>query len=130
MVHVTTSYSPKTFSFEGSKQLLDLYLADSRILYFWYVVESIHKFVIELHVLQCWFVRGPNKKQRMGRIISNFTKGETFHLLWQLSVLGGNFIMLPRFLHPPRKASLSLSVWSRKEYTWTLNWKQSLLTYF
>ena len=78
MVHVTTSYSPKTFSFEGSKQLLDLCLADSRILYFSYVLESINNFIIELHVLQCLFVRGSNKKQRRGRIFSYFRKGEIF----------------------------------------------------
>ena len=41
----------KTFSFESSKQLLDLCLADSRILYFWKVLESIHKFIIELYVM-------------------------------------------------------------------------------
>ena len=38
------------------------------------VLESIHRFIIELHVLQCLFVRGSNEKQRSGRIISNFTK--------------------------------------------------------
>ena len=43
-------------------------------------MESIHKFIVELHVLQCFFVRGSNKKQRRGRIISNFTKGETFFM--------------------------------------------------
>ena len=52
---------------------LNLGLADSRILHFWQVLESLHKFVIELHVLQCLFVRRSNKKQRRGNIISNFT---------------------------------------------------------
>ena len=42
---------PKIFCFEISKQLLDLCLADSRILYFWQVLESTHKFIIELHAL-------------------------------------------------------------------------------
>ena len=78
MVNVIASYSSKTFSFEVSKQLLDLCLADSRICYFWHVLESLHKFIIELHVLQCLFVRELNKKLRRGWIISNFTKGETF----------------------------------------------------
>ena len=32
--------------------------------------------------------KGSNKKQRSGSIISNFTKGETFCLLWQPSALG------------------------------------------
>ena len=42
---------PKIFCFEISKQLLDLCLADSRILYFWQVLESTQKFIIELHAL-------------------------------------------------------------------------------
>ena len=37
--------------------LLDLGLAKSRILYFWQVLESIHNFMTELHVLQYLFVR-------------------------------------------------------------------------
>ena len=110
--------------------MLDLCLADSRILYFWYDLESIHKFIIELHVLQCSFVRGSNETQRRGRIISNFTKGETFSSLRQPSALGGSLTMWPLFLDPPRKTFLSSSVWPRREYTWTLNWKQSLLICF
>ena len=39
---MTASYSPKTFSSESSKWLLDLRLADSGILYFRQVLESIH----------------------------------------------------------------------------------------
>ena len=69
------------FSFESSKKLLDLCLFNSRILYFWKVLESIHKFIIELQVLQCLFANGSNKNQRRARIISNFTKGETFSSL-------------------------------------------------
>ena len=92
--------SPKTFSFESSEKLLDLCLAD-RILYFWLVMEFIHKFIIEIHVLQCLFVRGSNKKQRTGRIISNFKKGQTFRLLWQISALGDNLTMWLAFSHPP-----------------------------
>ena len=53
-------------------------------------MESIHKFIIELHVLQCLFVRGPDKKQWRGRIISNFTKGET-------SAVGDNLSVIPLF---------------------------------
>ena len=60
---------PKTFSIESSKQLLDLCFADSRILCFWQVFESIHKFIIEFHVLLCLFVRGSNKQQMRGRVI-------------------------------------------------------------
>ena len=75
------SIFPKTFSFESSKSLVDLCLPDSRILYFWQALEPMHKFIIELCVLHCLFERMSNKKQRRGRIISNFTKGENFDLL-------------------------------------------------
>ena len=97
---------PTTFSFESSKWLLDLCFADSRILYFWQVLESIHKFIIELHVLQYLFVRGSNKKRWRGRIISNFRKGETFHLFGQPSALGGNLTMWRPFFHPPKRSSV------------------------
>ena len=56
---------------------------------------SIHKFIIELHVLQCLFVRGSNKKQRRGRIISNFIS-----YLYQPS---DNIAMWSPFLHPFKK---------------------------
>ena len=100
--------------------LLNLGLGDSRVLYLWQVLESIHIFIIDPHVLQCLFVRRFHKKERRGRIISNFTKGETFHLLGQPSTLGGNLIMRSPFLHPSKKASLSPLVWPRREYIWTL----------
>ena len=74
--------------------------------------------------------KGSNKQQRKGRIISNFTKGETFHLWWQPSALEGNLTMCPSFLHPPKKAFFSPSVWPRREYAWTLNWKENLLICF
>ena len=103
----------------------DLCLADSRILYFWYVLESIQKFIMELHVLQCLFVRRFNKKQRSGRIMSNFTKGETLSSLLTTRCSWGNLIMWS-----PRKAFLSPSVWPRREYIWTINWNKSLLICF
>ena len=78
MVNVTTSYFLKTFSFEGSNELLDFCLANSIILYFWYVLESILKFIIELHAVQSLSVRRCNKKQRRCRITLNFTKREIF----------------------------------------------------
>ena len=82
MANVATSYSPKIISFEGS---LDLCLADSRIFYYWQVLQFIQKFIIELHVLQCLFVRGSNKKQKRGRFISNFAKRETFSSLMTIT---------------------------------------------
>ena len=81
MANVIAWYSPKAFSFESSQKLLDICLAGSRILYFWYVLESTHKFTIELHSLQCFFLRRSNRKQRRDRIISNLSKGETFSSL-------------------------------------------------
>ena len=67
---------PKTFSFQTSKSLLDLCLVDSRILYFWQALESTQKFLMELHVLQCLFVRG-----------SNFTKRKIFFISHDSQVL-------------------------------------------
>ena len=108
--------------------MLDLCFANCRILYFWQVLESVRKFIIELHVLQCLFVKGDNKLER---IISNFIKGETFfYLLWQPSALWGNLTMCLPFFRPAKKAFLSPSVWPTREYTWTLNWKESLLICF
>ena len=57
-------------------------------------------------------------------------KERLFHLLWQPSAFGVNLTMWSPFLHPSKKAFLSPSVWPRREYTWTLNWKESLLIYF
>ena len=124
-------YSPKYFLLKTvSNYLLDHYLAGSRILYFWQVLEPINKFFIELHVLKCLLVRGSNKKQRRGRIISNFTKGQTFCLLRQPNSLGGNLTMWPLFLHPPKKLFLYPSVWPWREYTWKTQFKGELTDLF
>ena len=93
MVNVTASHFPKHFLLNTLSNLLDLCLADSRILYFWQVLESIYEFIIELYTLQFLFVRGSNKQQRSGRIISNFTKGQTFSFLWQPSTYVDNLTM-------------------------------------
>ena len=58
-----------------------------------FALESIHLFIIELHVLQCLFVRESNKKQMRGKIISTLTKGETFHHLWQPCAVTSNLTM-------------------------------------
>ena len=113
------------------KLLLDICLADSRILYFWYVLKSIHTFIIELHARQCLFVRGLIKNNGGVGLFQISQKERLFHLLWQpTSTLWGNLIMRSPFLHPSKKAFLSPSVWTRREYTWTLNWKDSLPIYF
>ena len=59
------------------------------LLYFGQVLESIHKFIKELYVLQCLFVRGYNKQQRRGRFISNFTKRTDFFTFYDNQVLLG-----------------------------------------
>ena len=53
------------------------------------VTESIHKFIIKLHVLQCLLVRGSKKKQRRGSIILNFTKRRDFFISYDNQVLLG-----------------------------------------
>ena len=69
------------------------------------------------------------QKQRRCRII--FSQMERlFLLLWKPSAPGGNLTIWPPFLDTPRKVFLSPSVWPRREYTWTLNLRQSLWIYF
>ena len=88
MVNLTASYCSKTRAFEGSKLLLDLCLVTVGLFTF-DVLKYIHKFIIELHALQCLFVKGSNKKQRRGTIITNFTKGETFSSLMTIKYSWG-----------------------------------------
>ena len=52
MINVAASFSPKHFLLKALP--LDLCLANSRVIYFWQVLESIHKFVIEIHVLSAY----------------------------------------------------------------------------
>ena len=84
-----------------------------RILYFWYILEFIHKFIIELHILQCFFERGSNKKEGRGRIISNATKFFFLISYDNQVLLGGNLMIWPPFLDSPRKA---LSLGKKKIY--------------
>ena len=51
------------------------------------------------------------------------------HFLSQPSALGGNLTIWFFFLDPPNKAFLSPLVWPRREYTWTVNWKDILLIF-
>ena len=97
---------PKTFSFES--------LADSRILCFWQILKSIYKFIIELHVLQCVFVRVPIKNKGGVGLFQISQKGDSF-------ISYSNHVLL-LFLHLPKKA-FSPSVWPKRVYTWTINWK-------
>ena len=100
--------------------MLDLCLVDTRILYFGDVLESIHKFIIELNVLQCLFVRGSNKKQRRGRIISNFTKGETFSSLMTTKCSCGESHNVAALLAPFKKGlPLPVSLAKKRIYLTT-----------
>ena len=82
---------PQNIFFSRLKALakLELCLADSMIHYFGCVLETVHIFNIELHVLKFLLVRGSNKKQRRGRIIFNLTEGETFVMFYDNQVLLG-----------------------------------------
>ena len=111
-------YDSIIFSSEGFTQLLGLCLADSRILYCWNVLESLRKFIIELHVLQCLFVRGFDKRQKSGRIASNFTKRENFASFMTIKCSRGLFYNVASLLALFRLAKK------------TLNCKQNLLIYF
>ena len=105
---------PKTLSFESSKYLI----AGSRILYFWQVLESIHKFIIELNALQCLFVWDLIKnKERVG--LFQISLKERLFISYDNQVLLGYLIMWPTFLHPPKKAFSSPSLWPRREHSRT-----------
>ena len=114
MVNLTASYSPKHFLLIA---LSNYYLADSRILYFWQVMEYIHKFIIKLHTLQCFLVRRFNEQQGRGRIISNITKGRNFPSFmttkcsWRLSHSAG-----PLFAPSKKGLSLIVSLAKKKIY--------------
>ena len=109
--------SPEAFSFESCQYILDIFLAGSYLLDIWQVLESIHKFIIEIRILQFTFVRGSNKKQRRGNIISSFKNGETFHILWEPSAIVDNLTIWHHFRHLPRKAFFSPSLWPRRDHT-------------
>ena len=86
MVNVTASYSPKPFLLKGLSNLLDFYLFNSSILYFWQVLKSVHKFIIELNVLQCLFGRGYNK-QKKGYDYFKFPKRTDCFISYESQVL-------------------------------------------
>ena len=60
LVNVTVSYSPKHFLLEAGSNYYTLPLG--AIGFFWQVLELIHKFIMELHVLQDLFSRGSNEQ--------------------------------------------------------------------
>ena len=105
----------KTFSLESSKELLlHLCLADSRILYFWQVLESIHKF-----------------KNKGGVGLFQISQKERLFISYNNQVLLGIISQCgPSSCTLSKKAFLFPSVWARREYIWKLNWKESLMISF
>ena len=75
--------------------------------------------------------RTPIIKNKVGvGIFKILQKKRIFYLLWQPSAHRGNLTMCPSSCTFQKKAFLSPSVCPIREYTWTLNWKKSLLICF
>ena len=72
------------------------------------------------------------KKQRRDRIISNFTKRESFSCLYIKKVIILQLLPLRFIIAPFKKRPFFPFQFgqSRREYIWKLNWKESLLIYF
>ena len=87
MVILTASYSKKHFLWKALSTYETFLLVTTE--FFWQVLESIHKFIMELHALQYLFVRGFDKQQKRGGIILNFTKGKIFFISYNNQVLLG-----------------------------------------
>ena len=67
----------------------------------------------------------------MGRTFSNFTKEDTFFISYNNQMLSGVISRCgTRSCTLQKKIFLSPSVWPKREYTWTLIWKKSLLICF
>ena len=77
---------PQNIFFESSKQLSDFCLANSRIPYFWQVLESIHKCIIELLVLKCLFV-GSLIKNKEGVGLFSVSQKEGLSIFYDNQVL-------------------------------------------
>ena len=80
--------------------------------------------------LQKWhenFVR-PYHEELSSKAWGMWQYERLFHLLWKPSAFEDNLTMWLPFA--PLKTFFSHSVWPRRKYTWTLNWKESLLIYF
>ena len=60
----------------------------------------MHKFIIQLHVLQWLFVRGLMRNKGRVKLFQVLQKERFFHLLRQASALRGNLIMWLPFSHP------------------------------
>ena len=87
----------------------DLCFDASRILYFWYVLESINRFIIELHVPQCLFVKGSNEKKDKVQVglFHILQKERLLHLLWQPSASGGSLLQFGQEQNIPEHSTES-----------------------
>ena len=99
MVNVTESYSPKQFLLEALSNYETFALLTAGFSTF---DRFIHKFIVELHAMQCLFVSGSKKQKRRGRVglFQTSHKDRLFHLLWQPSAFGGNLTMQTPILQP------------------------------
>ena len=81
---------------------------DGWVFGFWYVLESIQKILIELHVLQCLFIRGQTKNKRVVELFQISQKERLLELLGAISKSG-----------PPssEKSFLPFSLCPRTEYS-------------
>ena len=59
-----------------------------------------------------------------------FHKRRDFSISYDIQVLLGVISQCAPLLHLPEKTFYFPSVWSRREYNWTLNWKDNLLNCF
>ena len=59
-----------------------------------------------------------------------FHKRRDFSISYDIQVLLGVISQCAPLLHLPEKTFFFPSVWSRREYNWTLNWKDNLLNCF
>ena len=78
----------KNLSFESCKQLSDLCLADSRIVYFWHVLESIHTSFIELHASDA-YLQGGLMKNKGGVKLFQISEKERLLISYDNQVLFG-----------------------------------------
>ena len=122
MVNVTASYSTKYFLL---KALVITKKLDSKIFYFWQVLDFIYKFITEFHTLQCLFVMEFNKKQRKVALFE-ISKNERLFTSYDKQVLLGVISKWsPTSCTLQKRPFLSPLFWSRRGNTWALKWKES-----
>ena len=119
MVNVTASYSQKHFLLEAlsTYQIFPLVTAG----FFWQVLESIHKFVIELNTLKYLFVRGweclLTAKEEWDYLGFHKKRDFLYLISYNYQVLLGIISQLTPFLHPLKNVlPLPFSLAKKKIY--------------